>query len=229
VSGVRIAGVPVSVTQDGIAAGAATVPLTADPALTAALAQAGLTVELVAARPVDKGAIAPAVRITTPVPTPGFGDGTGKMILVLGGASAAFSSFVPPLPDTVPGVTGPGGSDGSSSDSAVIPTGGAGTVPGAGSGLGAATLQPGTGTTSLPVPSANDAVSGATPSAPATGSTPAEVALRPGSRTAGTPALATRPLGEQFDIRDLYLAVAALGLVVLGMATLLRHLGVRSP
>ena len=117
VSGVRIAGVPVSVTQDGLAAGGAAVPLTTDPALTAALAQAGLSVELVAARQIDKGAIAPAVRVTLPVPTPGLGDGTGHLILVLGGASAAFSSFVPSLPDAVPPVvTGPtGGSQPSSS------------------------------------------------------------------------------------------------------------------
>ena len=229
VSGVRIAGVPISVTQEGLAAGGATVPFTTDPALTSALAQAGLTAELVAGRQVDKGAVAPAVRITVPVPTPGLGDGTGSMILVLGGASAAFSSFVPPIPDVVPPIgagSDAGGGDtgsgtavppsdeatGSPSDtgfSAPARTGTAGfTAPG-----GVPAAGTGTGTT-------------AGGSSGATG--PAEVALRPGSTPAGAPAASIRELDEQFDIRHLYLAATALTCLILGLATLLRHLGVRS-
>jgi hypothetical protein len=222
VSGVRIAGVPVAVTQDGLAAGGATVPVTTDPALVAALAQAGLKVELVAAHPVDKGAVAPAVRITTPVPTPGFGDGTGQMILVFGGASAAFSSFVAPLPDLVPPATVEPGPGTGNTGGATADTGGAATT-------GDRAVPSGGGT----VPSGAVGAVGTVPASAAVDGTgpdgPAAVALRPGSRAAGAPALASRELGEPFDIRDLYLAAAALGLVALGMATLLRHLGVRSP
>ncbi|HZQ77928.1 MAG TPA: hypothetical protein VFE55_11400 [Acidimicrobiia bacterium] len=237
VSGVRINGVPVSVTQDGLAAGGATVPFTTDPALAAALAQAGLKVELVAARPVDKGAVAPALRITTPVPTPGFGDGTGQMILVFGGASAAFSSFVAPLPDVVPpaaagpaqdnGAAGPsraGAGGGSVADGAAGPVGApmtasAGVRPSSGDRAGGAPAPVGDASTGAAV-----ADVGTTAGAPG----PAEVALRPGSRATGAPAVARRELEASFDIRDLYLAAAVLGLVALGMTTLLRHLGVRS-
>ncbi|HEV7536950.1 MAG TPA: hypothetical protein VGP90_15015, partial [Acidimicrobiia bacterium] len=222
VSGVRIAGVPVSVTQDGLAAGGATVPLTADPALVAALKQAGITVEVVAARQIDKGAVAPAVQIVTPVPTPGLGDGTGHMTLTLGGASAAFSSFVPlpPIGDTtIPAFGGRGGGS-EPATSATSPagddTGGASTVPSSSGSTGGGTTS---SRPSLDTTAPTDAASLAPP---------AEVALRPGVPAVGSRVLSTRELGEQFDIRDLYLAAVILGLAVLGMATLLRLLGVRS-
>ena len=235
VSGIRIAGVPVSVTENGLAAGGATVPFTTDPALTAALAQAGLKVELVAARPVDKGAVAPALRITTPVPTPGFGDGTGQMILVFGGASAAFSSFVAPLPDLGPpavqpapgnGGAGPTGVEGGD---AVTPAGATSASSGGRVPTGRRTTGGSGGAGALSGGAAAGAGSAVADGATATSAPgPAEVALRPGSRATAAPVLASRELDARFDIRDLYLAAAVLGLVALGMATLLRHLGVRS-
>ena len=227
VSGVRIVGVPISVTQDGLVAGGATVPFTVDPALTSALAQAGLTVELVAGRQIDKGAIAPAVRITAPVPTPGLGNGTGKMILVLGGASAAFSSFVAPLPDVIPPAAG-GSSGGDPVGTDIAAPSGEATdssVPSASAGGG----SPRGGSAGFTAP-AGDATGGPDTAADGSGSTtgPSEAALRPGGSAAGAPAASLRDLGEQFDIRHLYLAAAALTFLMLGLATLLRHLGVRS-
>jgi hypothetical protein len=235
VSGVEIAGVPISVTQDGLAAGGATVPFTTDPALTAALAQAGLGAELVAGRQLEKGAIAPAVRITAPVPTPGLGDGTGEMILVLGGASAAFSSFVAPIPDLIPPVTGDtfgggtvGGADGnavSAGDDADSLTSGPSNSTGAGSARAGST---GGGSAGFTAPAGEAA--GNTDSAAGSGSraAPSEIALRPGGSAAGAPAGSLRELSEPFDIRHLDLVASALTFLTLGLATLLRHLGVRS-
>ena|GEM_PF-6039472 len=246
VTGVRIDGVPVAVTQDGLAAAGAAVPFTTDPALTGALARAGLTVELVAARHLDKGAVAPAVRITTPVPTPGFGDGTGRMILVFGGASADFSSFVAPLPGVAPpaGVEpapnngNPAGAPTAEQADAAVPASG-GASPSNGGRVSTTTAAGGTDTAGAGVYAAapggaafsTGAATGAgAPLRSATGAAgPAGVALGPGSRASGAPASVSRELEAPFDIRDLYLAAAVLGLVAVGMATLLRHLGVRSP
>lgn len=232
VSGVRIVGVPISVTQDGLNAGGASIPFTTDPALKAALASAGLTAELVAGRQLDKGAVAPAVRITAPVPTPGLGDGTGEMVLVLGGASAAFSSFVAPLPDVIPPV--PGGSV----DTGAGGTGGDGTTgaddttassPASGSSTSAGRDSTSGGSAGFTAPAGDgSAGTGSDASAGAGAPGPSEAALRPGGSTAGAPVASLRELSEPFDIRHLYLAAAALTFLLLGLATLLRHLGVRS-
>jgi hypothetical protein len=235
VTGVRIAGVPVSVTQDGLAAAGTTVPFTTDPALTAALAKAGLTAELVAGWQLEKGAIAPAVRITAPVPTPGLGNGTGTLILVLGGASAAFSSFVPPVPDVVPPVVG-GGAGGGAGGNGPDATAASGEAPESSAvGPSAASRGSATGASGAFPALAPDQTAGTGSPTGAAGAGagsaagPADVALRPGGAAAGRPVASLRDLSEPFDIRHLYLAAAALTLLILGLATLLGHLGVRSP
>lgn len=114
VIGATVAGTDVTIAADGLHAGDGAVPVPPAPPITAALAQAGITVEFVQAQDLPGGVVAPAVRITQEQES-----GT-KLIYLLGAAqaSAGGESVGADLSDG-PGEAGmpegtPGGSDSSS-------------------------------------------------------------------------------------------------------------------
>jgi hypothetical protein len=185
IDGVRIGGLPVSLTTDGLNIAGVPVPAPIGSTLAALLKRAGLTFELLPAQDFPDRVIAPAVRITVPVSGSALGTGDGTLTMTIGAATAYMTTAVPGAP---------AGTDAARPSAAVPP------------------LAP---------------------------STPAATSLHPsvGSPTAATPAAssthAATAIGESlpaiglFDIRSLYLLVAACAVGAWAAGHAFRLLGVR--
>jgi hypothetical protein len=116
VDGATVAGQPVGITDRGVVAGSSVAPLPANP-VTAALAEAGITVRYLAAdKDAAKGeAMAPGLEITVAREIPGVGTGPATTTYVVGQAYArattsgdgGATAAVPDLPFVTPAFADP--------------------------------------------------------------------------------------------------------------------------
>jgi hypothetical protein len=146
IEGARIAGIPVTISADGISVVGNTVPLPIGDTLASILAVAGVQIDFDAATEADGTATSPGITITREVDTPGVGTGKGTLELTVGYVTASITTPPPPRPVSPPAVSG-----------------GTGTPP-AGGGVAAPTIRP-TPTASrvTPLPGASPATNDPAP------------------------------------------------------------------
>jgi hypothetical protein len=240
VVGATVAGTDVTIAADGLHVGEGAVPAPPAAPVNDALKQAGITIEVVQARDLPAGVVAPAVRITQEQES-----GT-KLIYTLGAAqaSAGGESVGVDLSDGASEAGDPPGTPGESDappSTATAPDTGPATPPaavtaeeplvtGADSSAGdVASAGPDLSSLRSPagfvVPDAGSALSGATPPAPAFESAlpaaalPAPTATASGRRAAALTAL----IGSEVDSKPVYGAFAIAG--ILGLALFLAMRG----
>lgn len=241
VVGATVAGTDVTIAADGLHVGEGAVPAPPAGPVNDALKQAGITIDFVQARDLPAGVVAPAVRVTQEQES-----GT-KLIYTLGAAQASAGgesvgvdlsdgaseagdpqstpggSEAPPSTATAPG-----------SEPATLPaavTADAPLVAGVDSGGDVASAGPDLSSLRSPagfvIPDAGSALSGTTPSAPASESalpaaplpTPSATTPASGRRAAALTAL----IGSEVDSKPVYGAFAIAG--VLGLALFLAMRG----
>ncbi|MEY2432562.1 MAG: hypothetical protein QOC92_2287 [Acidimicrobiaceae bacterium] len=113
ITGVQVATVPVAISPEGLEVAGSPVPLPIGDTLSAVLAEAGITAEVLPGFESGDRIVAPAVRITMPVDGSALGANQGTMTIVLGGATASLTGVAPQAhpvhPDvSVAGAIGPG-------------------------------------------------------------------------------------------------------------------------
>ena len=208
ITGVQVGGLPVSLSGTNLNLPGPSVPLPINSTLQSILASSGLTATVVAPQQFNGEVLAPAVELTGPVNDLGAGTGPGTFTLILGGAEAAMQVGAGP-PATTPTAASPAASSDSS---------------GAGSTNSDATS---TNPVSPPISAATGvAASGPTADSPSAGLRLAQPRSA-GSLSGRSVDLVSNPLG--FDIRSLYLVLAAAALITAVAAQLMRSLGVRGP
>lgn len=159
IDAVRIGGIAVAITGEGLDVAGILVPLPINAVLEQLLSSAGIHLEFLAAEEFPDRVVAPALRLTVPFETPNVpnvGEFDGEITVILGAATAELTgAAVPVRPPTTPGGTGgstgsggaatgganAGGSGGSSTPSR--PTG-AGSTPRTSAGTGTGTGLPAT-------------------------------------------------------------------------------------
>jgi hypothetical protein len=102
ISGLKVGTLPVAVTGDGVVVGGAPTPLPLNETMAKLLAPSRITFEVLSAQTFPGKVVAPAVRITIPVPISADNAGGTTLSLVLGGATAALSASAtdePSAPD----------------------------------------------------------------------------------------------------------------------------------
>ena len=241
VVGATVAGTDVTIAADGLHVGEGAVPAPPAAPVNEALQQAGITIELVQARDLPAGVVAPAVRITQEQQS-----GT-KLIYTLGAAQASAGGESVGV-DLSDGATEPGDPQGTPGGSEAPPStattpgsepatpppavtadgplatggdGGAGDFASAGTDLSSLRSPAG-----FVVPDATSSLQGATPDAPAFESAlpAAPVPVPTTNAPAGRRAAAlTALIGSEVDSKPIYGAFAIAG--VLGLALFLAMRG----
>lgn len=201
VSSIKVGGIAVDLTGDGIVAAGNNVPLSVGGVLSKLLAGAGITVKLLGAQSFPNKVVAPAVQITIPysagsTPLPLLGPVSGNLTLTLGAATAELSGTASSA--DVGGGTGDVGTS--------IDASGSG-----GADLGS--VDPGATTDLPPLPAGAAVVN--TPAGSGGPSQPLGDVV---------PALAAH---LDVDLRTLYLVIGAGALAALALGHLIRRLGVR--
>jgi hypothetical protein len=216
IAGLRIGGLPVSVTKDRLNLPGPSYPLPMDDPSGDSLKSSGISLHLVSAKSGAHEITAPAMVITAPAALAGFTDG-GTMTIVLGGATASMDgnatsapglTAAPPAPHTTSAGT-PGA--GTTANTIAAPSTGVTGVP-------AEPAGPAGPVPELPTGSATVPTSGAT--IPVAASITYDTVV---------PAARSVPLGpgHSLDVRWMYLPVAVAAAAILGLGQLIQHLGVR--
>jgi hypothetical protein len=91
ISGMRIGGLPISLTKDQLNLPGPSYPLQMDGAMSDALKSAGITITVVSARESKTSVVAPALVITAPAAIPGATAAESRFTLTLGGAIASLT------------------------------------------------------------------------------------------------------------------------------------------
>jgi hypothetical protein len=108
IAGLRIGGVAVTVTTNGLDIGGVAVPLPLTDVLASLLHATGVSIELLPAREIDGGVIAPALVITRPVDGQLLSAGEGTLTITVGGANASLVGASGAAPDTAAGAPATG-------------------------------------------------------------------------------------------------------------------------
>ena len=98
ISGARVGGVPIDITDRGLDVAGSTVPLDLFGALRPLLDQAGISVQIVEATQGTGQVSASGLKVTYPFDAPGIGSGRGTASLLIGVASASIDGVAPAPP-----------------------------------------------------------------------------------------------------------------------------------
>jgi hypothetical protein len=203
ITALSVGGIAVTVGDGGLAAGGGNLPLPVGKLLAPLLSAANITTMITTTKTTKGRVVAPAVLLTVPVRS-GIGTAAGTMSLTIGGATASMSGASGGAPVPTPVVSA------STGPTPPVGTGSSGVSAG-GSSLGTGSI--GGGSDGVVSPGVGSSASGAT------GPTVSPPVVAAAHSTA---------LLGLFDIRSLYLAIAALGLGVALLSQLIRLLGVRA-
>jgi hypothetical protein len=203
INGLQIGGLPVGLTPQGLGAAGSTVPLPLNSTLASILVSSHVTMAVVQPQQFPDKVLSPALQITAPVQVPDVGPGT--LTIVVGEAAASLQA----------------GQAAEAAAASAAPTTGTGEeTPAVGGSVD-------TSGAALPAPAG--ALSSQPPGLASTPSAPRSTG-RPSSAAAPRVALGTAASAAfDFDIRNVYLTVAAGALGGLLLGQLIRLLGVRGP
>jgi hypothetical protein len=199
ISGVRIAGLPVSIDTSGLDLPGPTIALPINDTLAKLLRPSGLTVTVVKPQVSAGRVVAPALQISGPATIPGISTGPGGFTITIGSTSAALGTPTGSAPINTPSPSSHG------SVAAAPPAAGLST------------------STGVPLPT-----SVGTPSAPNASPPVASAPLAAQSPAAVVPQRIAS-VRRGFDIRSLYIVLVTVAFAVWLLGQVFRLVGVRGP